>query len=88
MPVLAADKAAGEKKAANCVGCHGTKGEGSAQYPSLSAQQPAYIVAQLKYFKAGNRTNPIMQPLAGELSEADIDDLAAYFASPSAGLVI
>jgi cytochrome c553 len=86
--VLAADKAAGEKKAANCVGCHGTKGEGSAQYPSLAAQQPAYIVAQLKAFKAGNRTNPIMQPLAGELSEADIDDLAAYFASPSAGLVI
>jgi cytochrome c553 len=81
LPVLAADKAAGEKKAANCTGCHGTKGEGSAQYPSLAAQQPAYIVAQLKAFKAGNRTNPIMQPLAGGLSDTDIDDLAAYFSS-------
>jgi cytochrome c553 len=81
LPVLAADKAAGEQKAANCTACHGAKGEGSSQFPSLAAQQAAYIVAQLQAFKSASRTNPIMQPLAGDLSDADMANLATYFSS-------
>lgn len=82
MPVWAADKAAGEQKAANCVGCHGAGGKSSnAQFPNLAAQQATYIVAQLKAFKAGERKNPMMESLAANLSDADIDNLAAYFSS-------
>jgi cbb3-type cytochrome c oxidase subunit III len=79
LPVLAGDKAAGEQKSANCIGCHGSKSEGSMQTPSLAAQQSAYLVTQLKAFKAGSRTNPMMQPMAANLSDTDIEDLAAYF---------
>ena len=81
MPVLAVDKAAGEHKATNCTGCHGAKGEGSTQFPSLAAQQATYIVIQLKAFKAASRNSPIMQPIAADLSDADMDNLAAYFSS-------
>lgn len=82
MPVLAADKAAGEQKSANCVGCHGSGGKSSnAQFPNLAAQQAAYIVAQLKAFKSGERKNPMMEAMATNLSDADMDNLAAYFSS-------
>jgi cytochrome c553 len=85
LPVLAADKAAGEQKSEHCAGCHGVGGKSSnAQFPNLAAQQESYIVAQLKAFKSGNRKNPTMEAMAGHLSDADIDDLAAYFSSQSA----
>jgi cytochrome c553 len=81
MPISAADKVAGEQKAANCTACHGAKGEGSTQFPSLAAQQAAYIVAQLKAFKSADRNNPMMTPQAADLTDADMDNLAAYFSS-------
>lgn len=81
MPISAADKAAGEQKAANCTGCHGAKGEGSTQFPSLAAQQAAYIVTQLKAFKSATRNNPMMTPQATDLNDTDMDNLAAYFSS-------
>ena len=78
----AADKAAGEQKSAMCAGCHGTQGQSSnAQFPSLAAQQPTYIVMQLKAFKAKTRNNPMMEAMAANLTEADMDNLAAYFSS-------
>lgn len=81
-PVLAADTAAGEQKAATCVGCHGQKGNSTnAQWPNLAAQQSTYLANQLKAFKAGDRTNPMMQPMAANLNNEDISNLAAYFAS-------
>lgn len=80
--VSAADTAAGEQKAATCVGCHGQKGNStSAQWPNLAAQQSTYLANQLKAFKAGDRTNPMMQPMAANLNNEDINNLAAYFAS-------
>jgi len=82
VPVSAADIAAGEQKSANCMGCHGPKGKSSnAQWPNLAAQQSAYIVNQLNAFKAGTRNNPMMQPMAANLSDDDINNLAAYYSS-------
>jgi cytochrome c553 len=47
----------------------------------LAGQNAVYIAEQLHLFKAGVRTNPVMQPMAATLSDADIDNLAVYFAS-------
>ncbi len=76
----AADKAAGEQKAAHCAGCHGSGGKSTnAQFPNLAAQQATYIVAQLKAFKSGERKNPMMESMAANLSDADMENLAEYF---------
>ncbi len=84
VPASAADVAAGEQKSANCMGCHGPKGKSSsAQWPNLAAQQPAYLVSQLNAFKAGTRENPMMQSMAANLSDDDMNNLAAYYASQS-----
>jgi cytochrome c553 len=81
-PLYAADIKAGEKKAEQCAGCHGAKGISSnAQYPNLAGQQALYLNAQLKAFKAGSRVNPIMQGMAASLTDTDMDNLAAFFAS-------
>ena len=83
-PVLAADKVAGEQKAANCVGCHGSKGKSSSgQWPNLAAQPASYLINQLNAFKSGVRSNPVMQAMATSLSDDDIKNLAAYYASLS-----
>lgn len=81
-PLFAADIKAGEQKAQQCAGCHGAKGISSydGQYPSLAGQHVLYLTNQLTYFKSGARVNPIMQGMAAGLSEADINNLAAYFA--------
>ncbi|MGR8999002.1 MAG: c-type cytochrome [Gammaproteobacteria bacterium] len=81
-PVLAADLIAGEQKAATCIGCHGPKGKSSnAQWPNLAAQQSTYFINQLSAFKTGARSNPMMQSIAANLSNDDINNLAAYFSS-------
>jgi len=82
LPASAADIKAGEQKAERCASCHGQKGNSNnAQWPNLAKQQPTYMTNQLKAFKAGDRINPVMQPMAGQLSNEDINDLAAYFSS-------
>jgi cytochrome c553 len=80
---FAADIKAGEKKAQLCVSCHGEKGISSnaSQYPSLAGQHALYLSNQLNYFKSGARVNQTMQGMAGVLTAADIENLAAYFAS-------
>ncbi len=81
-PVSAADITAGEQKAGSCVGCHGQRGNsGNAQWPNLAAQQSVYLVNQLKAFKTGNRSNAMMQSMATNMSNEDMDNLAAYFSS-------
>jgi cytochrome c553 len=79
----AVDLEMGEKKAAQCASCHGVKGLSSFESanPSLAGQSALYLVNQLNAFKTGARVNPIMQSMAAGLSEADIGNLAAYFAS-------
>lgn len=86
IPALAADISAGEQKANTCIGCHGQKGSsGNAQWPNLAAQQPSYLVSQLKAFKTGSRSNAMMQSIATHLSNEDMDNLAAYFSSQKPG---
>jgi|HigsolmetaAR202D_1030399.scaffolds.fasta_scaffold12703_3 Cytochrome c553 len=76
------DAAAGKQKAAVCSACHGPDGNSvNPEWPSLAGLGERYIVAQLTAFKNGGRSNPLMTPQAQALSEQDIRDLAAYFAS-------
>ena len=77
----AGDAAAGKAKAATCVGCHGADGKGVAPNPPLAGLEPKYFVDQLKAYKSGARANGMMKPFASMLNDADMADLAAYYAS-------
>lgn len=71
---------AGRDKAAVCVACHGPDGNATvAQYPILAGQTPRYLYLQLKDFNEGRRKDPLMSPMAANLSKQDMYDLAAYF---------
>jgi len=82
-PASAADVAAGKTIVdSSCSACHGKDGISVAViYPNLAGQKMDYLVAQLKAFQDGTRKNPIMEPMAKSLSEADILNVAAYFSS-------
>jgi cytochrome c553 len=82
MPAHAADIAAGKEKAELCVGCHGENGISQMEnMPSLAGQPDQFIQWQLVYFRAGARKNEQMQPIVEQLSNEDIRNLGAYFAS-------
>ena len=83
MPLLAkGDPAAGQSKAQVCQACHGLDGKSIAPiYPNLAGQHEDYLVKALADYRAGRRTNAIMAPMAVNLSNQDIEDLAAWFAS-------
>lgn len=73
---------AGQAKAAACGACHGIDGNSTdPQYPKLAGQHAPYIVTQLHSFKSGARQNAIMLGMATPLSDQDMRDIAAYFAS-------
>jgi len=86
LPVLAfAGAAEGEKKAAPCVACHGEAGNSvNPQWPSLAQQPAQFISTSLFMFREGNRKNDLMTPMAKPLSNADMNDLAAYFSAQKA----
>lgn len=72
----------GEGKATVCAACHGPKGVAVApNFPSLAGQSATYLYLQLKQFKGGQRGDPIMSGQAANLSDADMRDLASYYAS-------
>jgi len=76
------EAAAGAAKAAVCAACHGPKGIAVAPtFPNLAGQSATYLYVQLRAFKDGARENAVMQPLAKALSDRDIRNLAAHFAS-------
>ncbi len=76
------DAEAGQKKSAPCAACHGPKGISvSPDFPNLAGQNPDYIEAALRHYKNGRRKNPIMQGQVANLTERDVEDLAAYFSS-------
>ncbi|WP_372881402.1 cytochrome c [Psychromonas sp.] len=83
--VSAADIAAGKAKSAVCAACHGAEGISAVPiYPNLKGQHQAYIVSSLKAYKTGLRQggmSMIMKPQADALSDADMEDIAAYYAS-------
>jgi cytochrome c553 len=79
---FAADVAAGKAKAVTCAGCHGPDGiSANPQWPNIKGQNAPYIEAQLKAFKSGTRANAMMASIAQGLTDADMANLAAYFAS-------
>jgi cytochrome c553 len=77
----AADESVKEK-AALCTPCHGETGLSQTENtPSLAGQPDLYLQWQLVFFRSGSRKNEIMQPMAEQLSNEDVRNLGAYFAS-------
>lgn len=86
--VAAGDPAKGQASAQMCAACHGADGNSVVPMnPNLAGQHADYIVQQLKAFKSGARANPIMAPMAANLSDDDMRNIAAYYAGqkPRAG---
>lgn len=80
----AGDAAAGKAKSSTCVACHGKGGVSpTPMYPNLAGQHAAYLVKSLKAYRDGQRQDPVMSAMAKPLSDADIENLAAYYASMS-----
>ncbi|MGA2550107.1 MAG: c-type cytochrome [Burkholderiaceae bacterium] len=78
----AQDSAAGQQKSKTCAACHGEDGNSaSGLFPSLAGQSARYIYLELKDYKEGRRTDPVMSPQATPLSRDDMLDLAAYYAA-------
>ena len=76
------DATAGQTKSGTCAACHGIDGNSaSAQYPKLAGQHESYISQQLELIKTGKRPSPIMVGFASTLSQQDMADIGAYFAS-------
>jgi cytochrome c553 len=76
--------AAGEKKAAMCIGCHGIKGYQASfpevhKVPMISGQGAKYIAASLAAYKKGDRKHPTMRSIAASLTDQDMADLAAFY---------
>jgi cytochrome c553 len=70
----------GATLALRCTMCHGARGLSQADSPNLAGQSPVTIYKQLNDFKTGARTSAVMAPLVADLSDADMRDLAAYYA--------
>jgi cytochrome c553 len=87
-PALAGDADAGKMKSQTCAACHGPDGNTPAgpDFPRLAGQHYDYLVKALQGYKSGARKNPIMNPLAANLNQRDIEDLAEYYSSQK-GLV-
>ncbi len=78
----AGDPAAGQAKVAVCSGCHGTDGNSMiASFPKLAGQNVKYLFRQLQDIRSGNRVIVEMTGLLDNSSDADLTDIAAYYAS-------
>ena len=79
---IVGDTKAGEGKATACGACHGMDGNSAdKQYPKLAGQNEAYIARQIKLFQSQKRQNAIMMGFAAALSEQDMHDIGAFFAT-------
>lgn len=80
--LLAGDAVRGREKAAGCTNCHGVQGLAPApNFPNLAGQKEGYLVKALRAYRDGERHDPIMKGMVASLSDDDILNLAAYFAS-------
>lgn len=76
------DAAAGKEKSQVCQGCHGENGNSyGPEWPNLASQHSSYIIKQIQNFQEGVRINETMNGMVVGLSQQDIEDIAAYFAS-------
>jgi len=76
----------GEKKIAMCIGCHGIQGYQASfpeiyRVPKISGQSEKYLVAALNAYKKGERKHPTMRGIAESLSDQDMADISAYYAT-------
>ena len=79
---VAQDIEAGRAKAQVCAACHGADGNSIApMFPSLAGQTWRYLYIQLKDYKEGRRTNPIMSPMAAPLTRQEMIDIANFYAA-------
>jgi cytochrome c553 len=82
----AADIEAGRGRSLACQACHGSSGIGTApDIPNLAGQKTAYLQAQLTAFRKGERKHELMNAIAAQLNDADIENLAAFWGSLPAG---
>jgi cytochrome c553 len=91
-PAFAQDAAAGQRKAAQCIGCHGIPGYQASfpqvhKVPMISGQNAKYIAAALAAYKKGERKHPTMRAVAATMSEQDMADLAAFYEQHGASAV-
>ncbi len=81
----AGDVERGTVRGETCLGCHGvpsyTNVYPTYRVPKLGGQHPEYLVAALKAYRSGDRSHSTMRAQASSLSDQDIEDIAAYFAS-------
>jgi cytochrome c553 len=84
------DAAKGKEKSTICATCHGADGNTPImpEYPRLAGQPDDYLEKALRDYKSGKRKNPLMAPMAQNLSKQDIKDLAAYFSSLNGDLKV
>jgi cytochrome c553 len=80
----AGDVAAGKAKAKACAGCHGANGEGVKPNPVLAGKSEDELVQAMKDYKSGKRVNPVMKSMVASLSDQDMSNLGAFFASSKA----
>jgi cytochrome c553 len=80
----AGDVAAGKAKAKACAGCHGANGEGVKPNPVLAGKSEDELVQAMKDYKSGKRVNPVMKSMMASLSDQDMSNLGAFFASSKA----
>lgn len=82
LPAGAQDLEAGRAKAQTCAACHGADGNSaSGNFPNLAGQNWRYLYLQLKDFKEGRRSDPVMSPMAAPLSREEMINVANYFAA-------
>lgn len=81
-PALSADPAEGRKKAGQCQVCHGIDGIARIPIaPHLAGESKIYLETQLKAFRSGKRSHEMMSVVAQGLTDEDISDLSAWYAS-------
>jgi len=81
VPAHAQDSSAVRGMAATCTFCHGTDGRSAGMTPSLAGVDQGYMAQQMKDYKSGKRPGTIMHQLAKGYTDAQIDQIAAYFAA-------
>ena len=77
----AGNAADGKAKSSQCATCHGAGGKGGGANPNIAGPDTTIFTAAVNDFKSGKRGNPMMKMMAQKLTDQDIADLAAYYAT-------
>lgn len=76
-----ADVAAGQAKSKSCVNCHGANGEGKAKNPPIAGMDEKVFIHEMEEYKTEKRKNGMMKAATAKLTDEDIANLAAYYAT-------